>query len=455
MKPGFLPRITLLCFLTAVCAHAQPASSKSPRSSPQSPFRAEIVTVDGNTVTLSGLHYVYTEQHDTGKYVNFPDYAQSVLDGMEHLPIQIFCGRLFVPFHLISRIEASGGRSGDDAKVKVRVFLKAGETIDGELGQTYGAALAGEGAFGDTSVPLEKITRATFFSEAGTSKTFNLPKGKPGGPFVISSGSHRISGVTLIDVGTFENRRNTLTALGKLTVGGMTVNVDFARLASITLTARAQEKNRVLGKDMHLELVLSSGERMQGPFVAGLNTEPGIAHDSNHSIIGRGSSGILLVSLFQPVTMTREGQSRAEGQSKAEASTQQNMESSGATARNYKGTEIKIVALERMKEFEFIKGFKLKADEGNEMVLVKLEVKWLGDGQDFKAECSKTNLVDVDGKKYECAGKTFFVHRGLPQYPTSDITIPFQVRKAAKLLAFEIEEVSLNLQSIGSAKTGD
>jgi len=302
MKKVLLSLMVISCYIPMFNVEAQ--TEKAQRS-----FSAEIVTSDGNKLMLSHLHYVYTESHDTGRYVNFPDTISSRLGGMEHLAIDIFCGRLFTPFHLISRLETLGKEH--DAvrhidRIKVRVFFKSGEMLEGKFGYQFNASLAGEGAFGVIAVALDKIATVTFSGEATTSRTFDLPKGRPGGPFVISNGAEKITGITLIDIGTFKNQLNVLSSLESIKVGGMTMSLDFSKIAKIFLTPLTQEPNRVMGKNM-LEIILNSGERVKGDFLAGINTEPGIDYDPDHSIIGKGELGIVLVSFFKPVTIVREG----------------------------------------------------------------------------------------------------------------------------------------------------
>lgn len=228
----------------------------------QQSFVAIVKTSDGANLRLTGPTYVYSESHTAPGYIIGPSVTEKHGD-MEHLPVTMAFGTVFVPFQLVkavSSVRVAG--KNPTAQLQVTVTLTDGTLLSGNLGAGLGRSqqLSGQGGFGTLDVDLAKIAEMTFESIASESRTFKPPRQKAGGPFTVSAGGTSLQLREVLGVATFDDRGNTFK-VAKLDVGGVSFEPDFSKISSISVTAPPQNSSQ----DANAEVVSSSGEKLVGP----------------------------------------------------------------------------------------------------------------------------------------------------------------------------------------------
>lgn len=128
------------------------------------------------------------------------------------------------------------------------------------------------------------------------------------------------------------------------------------------------------------------------------------------------------------------------------------LESQGAVPRKYKGFEIKVLAIGRRSFWELPGfGMGMKAGDGNEFLIVQLEVTFSGPEKVFAAQRAELVLIDANGERYVSELDRLFLSRAETTSDAPVVTtaeIPFRVPSGRQFRTFEIGGISLGLQGV-------
>lgn len=280
--------------LSGLLALSQLSSSSAAQTGPTAVAQANITTTSGNVLRLTRPVLLQESSSTAPGYVIGRGPYVTNTSGMEHLPLEFAWGTAFVPFHLIKRV--SRVPSSDKSAYRVRVVMVDDVTIEADLGllARYSPGLGSEAAFGVTKVSWDEIGELAFEGQGKTSRTISKPKGKPGGPYVVTSGSDTIELSTLSSSVTWSSVGTSLSEVD-LRVGGVSFKPDFAKITNIDLTFTRDPANGSLAYSF--DVGLDSGEKL---------TERGSGMKGGPQLVGESRLGPVLINFSRnPIQIRR------------------------------------------------------------------------------------------------------------------------------------------------------